>query len=265
MDNGAVTSTSERASRQGTRVLAWLVLAAAIGEVVAPVITINGPGASPGTGAGPELLITPVGWAFAIWGVIYALAIIQAVTVLVIGAEAVPRRLQIDQLVLYVGGAIWIFLAALDSSLATAAALLVMFVAALDGVLTARRHRVRPRFLSVATTSAIGLYAGWVTAAFFLNVSTALVDVGLVEADQLAWQLAILVVAVVTLAVITVAARGVLAYTAAGCWALAGIAVTGASDGTTAVIALTVASAVLLVLLTGVVRWRGRDLPLVPA
>lgn len=261
MDSRSGTSTSERSPRQGTRVLAWLVLAAAIGEVVAPIITINGPGASPGAGSGPELLITPVGWAFAIWGVIYTLAIVQAVLVLVLGAEAVPRRLQIDQLVLYAGGAIWILLAALDSSLATAAALLLMFVAALDGVLTARRHRLRPRFLSIVTVSAIGLYAGWVTAAFFLNVSTALVDVGLVEADQLTWQLVVLVLAVATLAAITIAARGVLAYAAAGCWALAGIAVTGASDGTTSVTVLAVAAAVLLVVLTGVVRWRERDIP----
>ena len=73
----------------GTRALAWAVLAASLLEVVAPAITLNGPGSSPDAGSGPELLITPAGWAFSIWGVIYALAITQAVGVLAAGAEHV--------------------------------------------------------------------------------------------------------------------------------------------------------------------------------
>jgi len=194
--------------QRGTRFLAWAVLVAAVLEVMAPVATINGPGASPGGGSGPELLITPVGWAFSIWGVIYALAIVQAIAVLVRGAGSVSKRLQADQLVLYLGGTAWIVMAGLDSSLATAAALSVMFVAAIDGVLTVRRHALQPRAFAVVTRSAVGLYAGWVTAAFFLNVSTALVEAGVVEADELPWQILVLVVAVATLVVLTVAARG---------------------------------------------------------
>ena len=239
--------------------MAWAVLTAAVLEVVAPVVTINGPGASPGGGSGPDLLITPVGWAFSIWSVIYTLAIVQAVVVLAQGVQRVPRRLQIDQLVLYAGGVVWIAMAALDSSLATAAALLVMFLAAVDGVLTARREPLAPRSLAVVTLTGSGLYAGWVTAAFFLNVSTALVDSGLVAADELSWQLLMLVMAVATLVLLTVAARGVVAYAAAGCWALAGIAVTGASDGTTEVLVLALFSAALLVGVTSVLRLRGRS------
>lgn len=248
-------------SRRGTRALAWGVLVAAVLQVAAPVVTIFGPGTSPGAGAGAELLITPAGWAFSIWGVIYALALIQAVAVLVRQIDAVPPRLQVDQLMLYLGGALWILMAALDSSVATAAALLLMFVAAVDGVLTAARRPLTHRWFAVLTRASVGLYAGWVTAAFFLNVSTALVATDVVEVGDLSWQLVVLVIAALTLLVLTVAARGVVAYAIAGCWALLGIAVTGVTQATAAVTALAAGSAVLLVAATAVVRLRGRQPP----
>ena len=246
-----MTTMHERTSAQrhdGQRGLAVVVLLAAIAEVVAPVVTINGPGSSPGAGSGPELLITPVGWAFSIWGVIYTLAIAQAVAVLVRGAHSVPRRLQVDLTVLYLGGAVWIVLAGLDSSPATAGALLVMFVAAIDAVLTVARSTFEPGWFSVLTRAAVGLYAGWVTAAFFLNVSTAMVDAGLVEADELPWQLAVVVVAVLVLLTVLVRTGGIVAYAAAGTWAMVGIAVTGNADGTTGVLVAALAAAVVIVL-----------------
>lgn len=227
-----------------------MTLVAAVLEVVAPLVTVNGPGSSPGDGSGPELLITPVGWAFSIWGVIYTLAIVQAIAVLVCGADSVPQRLQVDLIVLYLGGAVWIVLAGLDSSLATAAALLVMFLAAADAVLTVARSSITPAWLSVLTRAAVGLYAGWVTAAFFLNASTALVDAGPVEADELRWQLAVLAVAIVTLLVLLVMTRGIPAYAAAGAWAMIGIAVTGREDGTPEVVVVTLTAAVVLVVTT---------------
>lgn len=231
----------------GSRTLAWAVLAASVAQVVAPVVTINGPGRSPGNGSGPDLLITPVGWAFSIWGVIYGLAIAQAIAVLVRGAGSVPRRLQVSQLALYLGGTVWILLAALDSSVATAIALVVMVVAGVAGVLSAVRAPIAPRWLSLLTRAGIGLYAGWVTAAVFLNASTAAVDLGLVDAGSLGWQLGVLVVATITLVALSLASRGTAAYAAAGTWALAGIAVTGSSNDDTAVLALAVALAVVLV------------------
>lgn len=215
-------------------------------EVVAPVVTVNGPGRSPGNGSGPGLLITPVGWAFSIWGVIYALAIAQAIAVLVT-RSSVPRRLQIDLVVLYLGGALWIVLAGLDSSVATAAALLLMLAAALDAVLTAARAGIAPSWLDLLTRAAVGLYAGWVTAAFFLNVSTALVDQTALEADDLAWQVVVLVVAVVALLTVLVRTGGLPTYAAAGVWAMIGIAVTGADDGTTEIVVVALAAAAVLI------------------
>jgi multisubunit Na+/H+ antiporter MnhF subunit len=252
------TRTPRRAARTGSQGLAWLVLAMAVLEVVAPVVTINGPGASPGDGAGEELLITPIGWAFSIWGVIYTLAIAQAVATLVRGPGSVPRRLQVDLTVLYLGGTLWIFMAAADSSLATALALALMLVAALDAVLTTARTAVEPRWFSVLTRSAVGLFAGWVTAAFFLNLSTALVGLDVVQPDDVGWQLVVLAAAAVALLTVLVRTGGIVAYAAAGTWAMLGIAVRGDADGTTSVLVGAVVVGAALVVTTVALAVRRR-------
>ncbi|NEN78681.1 MFS transporter [Nocardioides zeae] len=242
------TQSAERPHPRQRR-LANAVLAAAVLQVVAPIATINGPGASPGSGSGAELLITPVGWAFSIWGVIYALAIVQAVSTMAKRDRRVPLRLQLDQIGLYLGGTLWILMAALDSSTATFLALALMFGFAVDGVLTLARtgHELAPRGHRTLTRIAFGLYAGWVSAAFFLNLSTAMVGWGLVDADDVGWQLAVVAVATVTLVALVLVGR-LAAYAAAGLWALLGIAVTGLSDGTDAVVvAASVAAVALLV------------------
>lgn len=258
MPNHSDVAATRMLRSTGSRTWAWAVLATAVLQVVSPVVTINGPGSSPGDGAGPELLITPVGWAFSIWGVIYALAAAQAVGVLVAGSDGVPRRLQVAQLVLYLGASAWIVLAGLDSSVATAAALLVMFAAAVVALLETARGPLEPRWLAVLTVGAVGLYAGWVTAAVFLNLSTALVDTGVLDARTLSWQLTVLVLAVLVLLALTVAARGNLAYAAAGVWAMLGIGVTGNANGTGAIVLVTVVSAIALLAVAATVRRSGR-------
>lgn len=252
------TRSTHAAARTGTQGLAWAVLVASVLEVVAPVVTISGPGASPAQGSGPELLITPVGWAFSIWGVIYTLAIAQAVATLVRGPGAVPRRLQVDLVVLYLGGALWILLAALDSSLATALALLLMLVVAVDAALTTARSSFDPGWFAVLTRAAVGLFAGWVTAAFFLNLSTALVDLEVVSERSVGWQLGVLAVAAVTLLAVLVRTGGNVAYAAAGAWAMLGIAVTGRADGTTSVLVAAAVVGVAIVLTAAALLARRR-------
>ena len=260
---GTMTGTAQHplaptiARTPGTRPLAWAVLAASVLEVVAPAITLNGPGSSPDAGSGPELLITPAGWAFSIWGVIYALAIAQAVGVLAAGAEHTSRRLQVSQLVLYVGGAVWIAVAGVDSTLATAAVLVVMAVAATVAVLTVATQG-GPEWLRLLSRAAVGLYAGWVTAAVFLNVSTALAELGPLSARDVGWQVVVLALAAVTLLVVTALTGGVVTYALAGAWAMLGIAVTAAGDGTTAVLvtAVVAGAALLVALATAAARAR---------
>jgi hypothetical protein len=96
-----------------------------------------------------------------------------------------------------------------------------------------------------------------VTAAFFLNVSTALVDLDVVGARERAWQLVVLVVAAALLAALTLTTR-IVAYAAAGTWALVGIAVTGSSNDDTAVLAVAVVLAVVLVAVLAAALARSR-------
>lgn len=242
----APTTPADPTTEQRDRRLAWVVLATALLAVLAPVVPAVGPGASPGDGAGAELLITPVGWAFSIWGVIYTLAIVQAVCAVASREARVSRRFQLDQVVLHVGAAVWIVMAALDSSTLTFLALALMLGAAVDGVLTLARTAVEPRWLRLVTRTAFGLFAGWVTAAFFLNLSTALVGWGVVEADQVGWQLGVVAVATGTLVGLLLATR-LPTYALAGLWALFGIVVTGSEDDTTSVAVAGVAAMVVVV------------------
>ncbi|MDT9593451.1 hypothetical protein RDV89_10270 [Nocardioides zeae] len=229
----------------GTRPLAWVVLGASVLQVAAPAVSIGVSGDTPGAGSAPDLLVSPAGWAFGIWGVIYLLAIAQAVGALVAGPGGLPRRLQLDQVLLYASGALWIAMSALGSSLATAAALALMLAAAVDGVLVVARSGLVPRWLARLSRAAVGLYAGWVTAAFFLNLGTALVEVGAFDVGGLGWQLVLLAGAAVVLAALAYATR-VVAYVVAGIWALGGITATGLGNDDPGVWGLAVAAAAVI-------------------
>ena len=85
-----------------------------------------------------------------------------------------------------------------------------------------------------------------VTAAVFLNVSTALAEVDPLSARDTGWQVVVLVLAALTLLALTVLTGGVLGYALAGAWAMLGIAVTAAGEGTTAVLVTAVVSGLLL-------------------
>lgn len=234
--------------------LKWAVLITAIVQAVAPLLTFNGTDESPGQGAGPDLLITPAGLAFSIWGVIYLLAIVQGIAVVATRASGISARQQIAQIVLYLGATLWIFMAAVGSSLATASALLVMFLAAIVLVTSVAHQPVHPVWLGHLTRAAAGLYCGWVTAAFFLTISTALVDVGVTDTSEPEWQLMILGIATIALAVLVVASRANLAFAAAGLWALIGIIATGRTDGTSSVVTTAAVAVVVLLALTGWAR-----------
>ncbi|WP_139983824.1 hypothetical protein [Nocardioides litoris] len=254
----AQLTTDRPATASAGSALPWIVLVAALAQVVAPAVTINGPGASPGSGAGADLLITPVGWAFSIWGVIYTLAIAQAVAGVLPAAReagaALPVRFRWDQVALYAAAVLWIVMAALDSSTLTFLALALMFVAAVDGVLTLARADLPRGWFATLTRIAWGLFAGWVSAAFFLNASTAMVGWDWFGARELGWQLALLVVAAVTVTTLVVVGR-LAAFAVAGAWAFIGITVTGLDDGTTEVTVLA-AAAVVVVAVAGVLAAR---------
>lgn len=156
--------TSE-ALRTPTRA-GWWLLAAAVLQVAAPAAQSLADVGQPGDGS-DDLLITPAGWTFAIWGAIYLLAIAHAIGTIRSGTgTAEPSRFTRDLLVLYVGAAVWIAFSAVGESWLTAIALLVMLVVAVDAAHVAARPAPAeaPAAQTVLARTAAGLYAGWVSA-----------------------------------------------------------------------------------------------------
>lgn len=251
----ASTDNDVQITRRHHRVLAWLVLVAAIAQAAVPLVTAFGPGASPAEGAGPDLLITPAGWAFSIWTLIYVLAIAEAVAVLARRATVHSRR-QIAQIVLYLGAAAWIGAAGLESSIVTALILGVMFVAGVVAVVTVVGEHSEPPWFATLTRATIGIYAGWVSAASVLNLSTALADNGVTDPGVLGWQVVMLLVAIVVLLVVLTVSHGLTWYALAGAWALFGIAVTGRGNGDEEIVILAVAGIFCVVAAPGFLKMR---------
>ena len=215
----------------GTKVarpLGWLLLGAAAAQIAAPVVQSLVGASEPGEGS-EDLLITPAGWTFSIWSLIYLLAVAHAVVTLRWGTGTdQPRRFTRDLALLYVGAAVWIVLSSVGSSWGTFAALAVMTALALDAARIAARSGPpmdAPAWTGTLARATSGLYAGWVSAAVFLNLSTALIESDIADSSAQLWQIGLLVVALgVAFLVDRWLGRG-LAYPAALAWASLGIAV----------------------------------------
>lgn len=210
------------------RPLSYLLLGAAIAQVVAPVVQSLVASSQPGEGS-EDLLITPAGWTFSIWSLIYLLAVIHAAVTLRWGTGTdEPRRFACDLVGLYLGATVWIVVSSLGSSGGTFAVLAVMTCLALDAARIAAHSLApvdAPAWTGTLARATSGLYAGWVSAAVFLNLGTALIGAGIGHAASEAWQVGLLVLALgCALVVNRWLGRG-FGYPAAVAWASLGIAV----------------------------------------
>ena len=219
-----------------SRSLLAVVLLASILQAAAPVIPFTGNGAQPNEST-TDLLITPAGYTFSLWGLIYALSIVTAAAMLLKGSTgtAQPMRLSIDLLVAFVGAAVWIGVSAAEWSWVTSVVLTVMTVALLDATRIATGDSEAPRWLVVLVRSTIGIYAAWATAAVFQNWAS---DIGASFGDpgEQWWQIAVLIVAVlVGTAVTALYGARLPLYAVTLVWALVGIIVTAWGETATVV------------------------------
>jgi len=173
----------------------------------------------------PTLLVA-AGYAFAIWGLIFALDIAYAAW------QATGRRRQDDTLAriapfaaggfaltaawmpLFSMGYFWLCLIVIFGALACLAygALVLSAHATLLG--GQRRWAWLP----------LSLHAGWLSLAAFLNLAQVIVAYRLLATDQqLGWSLVLFAVAAAMLLVLNQRMRGNLAYTAAAVWGLAAV------------------------------------------
>ncbi len=164
----------------------------------------------------------PVGWAFAIWGPIYAARFVTALRALLLRPEVTPgwRRAALPLGVSLFLGTFWVETAMRAPLLATA---LIVPMAALAIVAACRAGT------DLREAGALGFYAGWLTAAAGVAVSVVLTGYGVLGAGAAA-VLLVLAVLAVALGVIE-KARPVWTYPAGTIWALIGIVVANGQAG----------------------------------
>ena len=217
------------------RIAPLLLLAAAVQQILAPLV-IGTPGTSPLSDVATRTPMQPATWAFAIWGPIYLGALILAVwQAFGAGArEPALARVRLPLTGLYIGSTVWLAAAASPAKWLTPPILFAMVALALIAMLRLARP-ARP--LSRATKLIAGwptaLYAGWVSAAAFVNSAVIGPEYGLGTAGLGTGGLAVaLTAAAAALAIaVTIASRGALAYVLAVVWALTGIIFANARGG----------------------------------
>lgn len=200
------------------RLRAVLLLTAALAFAAAPLATGGFAGFAPDAWPVPQVAppVQPAGWAFAIWGAIYAGLLAHALWGLVRRSDAAawdgPRAALIASLVL---GAAWIPTANRDAGLATA------MIWAMLGLAALALRRAAPPLPALARLP-LGLYAGWLTAAAWVAVGLGLAGFGVMSPEAaalVALPLAVACAAVVQLRLVPFAPE----YGATVIWALAGI------------------------------------------
>jgi len=210
--------------------LAPITLLAALAFAGSPLLSNGFRGFTPGQFPviSDSWPIVPVGWAFAIWGVIYLWLVLGALVGLV-RAFSEPEWQQMRRpLALSLGiGAFWIAAANLQPVLAT---VMLIFMAA-----TAIAAFLRAP-AGVWSAWAVGLYAGWTTAACGVAIAISLSGQGVLTSQNAAY-LCLLGVIAVALAVLWRRAE-VLSYAFGVAWALWGVIVANLHRGNLPVVAL---------------------------
>lgn len=264
MSSSAAASTTHRVPVG----LAALVLVLAVAQAATPALSTVLGGAQPDEST-VDLLITPAGWTFSIWGLIYLLAIVTALAVLVRRSTGSrdPRRLLVALAVAQAGAALWIVFSANQMSWFTSVTLTVMVVALLDAARTAAgptgttEGDESPRWLTLLVRTTVGIYAAWATAAVFQNWASDLAEATLDPTD-VRWQLVLLVGSVVLGAAVTVLLGGRLpGYPLTLLWALTGILAEARGDS--AAVLVTAVAGMVVVLAALVVALR-RERSLAP-
>jgi benzodiazapine receptor len=174
-------------------------------------------------------LVTPAGYVFSIWGVIYVLLLAFVVFQALPSQREKPFLRQINVLFILssVFNVVWLFLWHYDQIV-----LSVVLMFALLATLIAVYLRLGRDKITVTVKKRVfvhlpfSVYLGWITVASIANVASALVAVGWDEFGLASDVWAVLVIAVALLITLgVIATRRDVAYSLVLVWALVGIAV----------------------------------------
>lgn len=245
MSTGIAAPAVNPTLRQGLNVVGYLVVVTV--NALANALPINGIISGAVSDRFPTF-VTPAGYVFAIWGVIYALLAVFAVYQALPAQRDDPtlQRLGLAFVASCACNAAWLFAwhyLLIGVAWALIVALLVTLIVCYERLRTADATTVQ----RLAVRLPFSVYLGWVTVATVANTAILAVDAG-VDGGAAApvWGVAALLAATGIGATVLVR-RGDLAFAGVVVWALAGIAVAQADRSQL----VTIVAAVLAVLLAG--------------
>jgi hypothetical protein len=213
-------------------------------------------GARDGFASPPEV---PAGYAFSIWGLIFLLSLIYAVVQVLPSARQAPvyQNIATASWLLFALSTTWMLIAQFDGPTAALAVVIVIMLALALSILArvAAAGGGPGRLLLMAL---FGLYAGWLSLAAFLNLSSLLRETGLAPLGLADWQYAIgvLIAGGILVALMLLRTHGQLWYLAAAVWGLVAVVVQNMQAGTpeTYVAAAAAALSGVLIGLTAILR-----------
>lgn len=221
-------------------------LTTAIGQAAVPLLLFAGGFDGPGTRLTDETInaAMPAGYAFSIWWVIFAFSIYSAVIGLRPDQLAHPGFRSIGWLMaaLYGLAMLWQVIAWGGPPWATVVVIWGMLIVAVVAFIRATQFREDQRWRA-AVIPGLGLYAGWVSAATWVNTADVLPMYGIGPFGLSAQGMGVAVIVAVTLTAVWVlrATRGHLAYAGAVAWALIAVIVYGGASVTPVTIAALIA------------------------
>lgn len=219
-----------------------IVLVFAIGQIVSTVVFDLWSPTELQSGVQFSPLVPP-GPMFAIWGVIIAASVLWAILQIRPSVRTSPLR---DRLVVplscvYAGFALWLSAAALGQSFPLTLVVFVFIVTAHFVAwrrITAARDEIATwkRVDRVVLYLSQGLYAGWTSMAFFVNIATVLQAAGapIEGVWGTTWQLLVIAAAAGVAVLFVVITAGSAWFAAAACYALIGAGISSSAGGFTA-------------------------------
>jgi len=208
--------------------------------------------------------VVPASYAFIIWGVIYAGAIVYAIY------QALPRqrenallrRIGFYTAFAYLATTLWL-IAAQNGMLWLTVVFIFLILASLLGafiqfILYYQFISAAERFLVVLP---ISVYTGWATVASIANTSTVLQASGFsnVIFPNDAWAIIMLIIGGLIAAFTTFRSRGNIGYALTVIWALIGVAVANGTTGAGAAVATVATGSAVLVALVLLLTRRAAD------
>lgn len=195
--------------------------------------------------------VQPAGWAFAIWGAIYAWLIVSALFGLrKRGDDPEWDRVRIPLIVSLLVGTPWLWVA----QRSPVAAVALLFVMAGAAIAALGRAPVWDRW---ELRAPVALYAGWLSAASFVALGAVLAGYGILL-GPVGWAVVCIAGALLVAVWVATEPPGAPVYVAAVAWALFGIAVKN-RDAVPSVAALAALGVALLAVVAIVTAARQRD------